>query len=145
MSTYFLHDGRNELGPFSIDNLKLQKLTPNTPIRHEGKNHWAPAEKIVDLKEHVFPRRLKQPKDIVPLMMERATEFRQRRPKKPILPFYYWLSLLAGFSICSVGKSEGKTESKIVSEGADKDLPVVMVAAPVQTPQTILVTAAAVD
>jgi hypothetical protein len=107
MNTYFIHDGRNELGPFSIDNLKKQKLTRNTPIRLEGKDNWGPAEKIGELKELVAPRKIKRPKDIVPVMIERATDFKQQHPKTAY-GFLLGVALVAGISIYSLGKEESK-------------------------------------
>ncbi|HVF81310.1 MAG TPA: DUF4339 domain-containing protein, partial [Flavisolibacter sp.] len=107
MSTYYLHDGRNEVGPFTIDTLKKQKLTRNTPIRQEGKNNWTPAEKISGLKEQVAPRKLKRPKDIVPVMMEKVTEFKQGRPKT-VRAILLCMTLIAGVSIYWLGKDAGK-------------------------------------
>lgn len=107
MSTYFLHDGRNEVGPFTIDSLKNQKLTRNTPIRLEGKNNWAPAEKLGELKELVAPRKIKRPKDIVPVMMERAVDFKQRRPKTAY-GILFCIAMVAGLSIYSIGKTINK-------------------------------------
>jgi hypothetical protein len=107
MSTYYLHDGRNEIGPFTIDTLKKQRLSRNTPIRLEGKNNWAPAEKIGELKEQVAPRKIKRPKDIFPVLMEKAVDFNYRRPKAASAVLLC-AALLAGISIYSVGKSAGK-------------------------------------
>lgn len=103
MNTYFLHDGRNEVGPFTIDSLKKQKLTRNTPIRLDGKNNWSPAEKINELKEQVAPRKIKRPKDIVPVMIELAVDFKERRPKTAYA-ILFCMAMLAGLSIYSIDK-----------------------------------------
>lgn len=110
MSTYYLHDGRNEIGPFSIDILKKQKLTRNTPVRQKDTNSWMPAEKLGELKEIVAPRKIRRPKDIVPVVMERVSEFKQKRPKT-LYACLFFLALIAGVSIYSIGKSSGKNFS----------------------------------
>jgi len=104
MITYFLHDGRNEIGPFTIDNLKNQKLTRNTPIRQEGKDSWAPAEKLAELKDIVAPKKIRRPKDIVPVMMERVIDFKKRKPKT-LYGILFCIALVAGVSIYSIQKS----------------------------------------
>ncbi|MDQ6610166.1 MAG: DUF4339 domain-containing protein [Bacteroidota bacterium] len=108
MNAYYLHDGRNELGPFTIDNLRKQKLTRNTPIRLEGKNNWAPAEKISGLKELVAPSKIRRPKDIVPAMVESITGFTQQRPKTAY-GILLCVALLAAISIYSVNKKVSKS------------------------------------
>ena len=115
MMTYFIHDGRNESGPFSIEILKRQKLTRNTPVREDGSDNWMPAEKIPGLKEMVAPRKIKRPKDIVPVMVEREAEFKQQRPKT-LYACLFCIALLAGISIYSLGKSADKGQTQIVQE-----------------------------
>lgn len=107
MSTYFIYDGRNELGPFTIPQLKNQDISRSTPLRANGTNKWMPADKIEDLRDTVAPRRIKRPKDIVPVVMERAAEFRQRRPKTAYA-ILLCVALLAGVSFYSLGKAVNK-------------------------------------
>lgn len=80
MSAYFLYDGKNELGPFSLADLHQQKLKRNTPIRLEGSNQWMPAEKVDGLKERVKPLRVRSAKDVVPVLAKTAGDLHQRKP-----------------------------------------------------------------
>lgn len=104
MTTYYVHDGRNELGPFTIDILKKQKLTRSTPVREEGTNNWMAAEKISGLKALVAPKKIQRPKDIVPAVAERVTEFKQKHPKTMYVGLFC-LAMMAGISIYSSGKA----------------------------------------
>ena len=104
MSTYYLHDGRNEIGPFTIDVLKKQKLTRNTPIRQIDTNSWMPAEKLGELNELVAPRKIKRPKDIVPVMVERVTNLHYRKPRV-LYGSLLGIALIAGISIYSIKKT----------------------------------------
>lgn len=80
MSAYFLYDGQNELGPFSLEHLQQQKLKRNTPIRLQGSNKWKPAEKVDGLKEAVRPTKIQSAKDVVPVLADRLTDLHQRKP-----------------------------------------------------------------
>src|SRR5215210_5677493 len=98
MSTYYIHDGRNEVGPFSIDLLKKQKLTRSTPIRQMGTDNWMPAEKLAPLKEVVVPRKIRRPQDIVPVVKERIADLRQRKPRL-LYGSLLFIALIAGVSL----------------------------------------------
>lgn len=118
MSTYYLHDGRNEIGPFTIDVLKKQKLNRSTPIRQKDSNSWMPAEKLSELKELVAPRKIKRPKDIVPVMRERITDMHYHRPKV-LYGSLLAIALVAGISIYSIRKSsiqKEKLEQPVIAE-----------------------------
>lgn len=111
MSTYYLHDGRNEIGPFTIDLLKKQRLTRNTPIRQRDTNSWMPAEKLTELKELVAPRKIKRPKDIVPVAMEHITYLHYRKPKT-LYGGLLMVALIAGVSIYSIRKTNSYKEEQ---------------------------------
>jgi len=111
MSTFYLYDGRNEVGPLTIEGLKNQRLTRNTPIRQRDSNSWFPAEKITELKEVVAPRKIRRPKDIVPAMIERVTDLNQRKPKT-LYGSLLCIALLLGVSIYSIGKTAEKIQPK---------------------------------
>jgi hypothetical protein len=104
MSTYYLHDGRNELGPFTLEELKKQVLTRNTPLRQKDTNNWLPAEKLTELKPLLVPKKIRRPKDIVPVVTERVIDLHQR---KPVILYGTALcaALLAGLSFYTVGRS----------------------------------------
>jgi hypothetical protein len=111
MSTYYLHDGRNEMGPFTIDVLKKQKLTRSTPVRQKDSNIWMPAEKLPALKELVAPRKIKRPKDIVPVLRERITDLHYRKPKA-LYGGLLAIALIAGISIYSIRKATALKEEQ---------------------------------
>lgn len=51
MKTYFLHDGKVQLGPFSLHELKLQNIKKDTPVWHEGMQDWTLARQVPELQE----------------------------------------------------------------------------------------------
>lgn len=51
---YFIHDGQSELGPFTLDELKAQKISPATHIWYEGLSGWMAIENIPELKQQLF-------------------------------------------------------------------------------------------
>lgn len=50
MKKYFLHSGTEQQGPFDIEELKLKKITKDTPIWHDGIPDWTTAGNIEELK-----------------------------------------------------------------------------------------------
>jgi hypothetical protein len=49
MKKYFLHNGIESSGPFDINELKVKKITKNTPVWFEGMENWSTAGKIEEL------------------------------------------------------------------------------------------------
>jgi hypothetical protein len=137
MSAYFIHDGRNESGPFSVNELLEKKLTRNTPIRLKDSNYWMPAEKLPVLKEKVVPRKIRRPKDIVPGMVERVSDLYYRKPHT-LYSILLGAALFAGISIYSVNKSEAQPVPK--EAAIAKTISVVKSAAVVQIQQPALQT-----
>ena len=120
MSAYYIHDGRNEIGPFTIDLLKKQKLTRNTPIRKLGTDHWMPAERLAPLKEMVVPRKIRRPKDILPAAKEHFQHLQQRKPVL-LYSIFLLIALVAGVSIYSVAK---KNTAAVALDPVVSSLPV---------------------
>lgn len=104
MSAYFLHDGRNERGPFTIEFLKKEKLTRNTPIRKKDSDNWMPAEKFHELKELVASKKIKHLKDILPVISEGYTHLRKNNPGL-LYGVMLALVLLASFSTYSIRRT----------------------------------------
>jgi hypothetical protein len=50
MKHYFIHDGHQQHGPFTLETIKTQGLTENTPVWHEGLTTWTPAGQIEELR-----------------------------------------------------------------------------------------------
>jgi hypothetical protein len=55
MKKYFLHNGKDQEGPFNIEELKTKNISRETPIWSEGHEEWTIAEKIEDLKSIFSP------------------------------------------------------------------------------------------
>lgn len=51
MKNYYLHNGTEQQGPFSLEDLKSKSITKKTSIWHEGLSEWTTADKIEELKE----------------------------------------------------------------------------------------------
>lgn len=49
MKQYFLHDGQNQLGPFSPEELKEKNITADTFVWKEGMSDWVKAKDIAEL------------------------------------------------------------------------------------------------
>jgi hypothetical protein len=121
MSAYFFHDGQNELGPFTIDVLKKQRLSRSTPIRLKDTNNWMPAEKLAPLRELVLPEKTKRQKAILSLAQEKFFYLKQRQPKV-LYAGLFCLPLLAGFAIFSDYRN--KNVIKVASAIALKPQPI---------------------
>lgn len=50
MRNYFLHNGIEQLGPFTIEELKIKGINSKTSIWYEGLENWTTADKIDELK-----------------------------------------------------------------------------------------------
>lgn len=51
MKKYFVHNGKEQQGPYSIDELRLKNLTAKTMIWFEGISNWTEAQFIPELKD----------------------------------------------------------------------------------------------
>jgi len=54
MKKYFLHNGKDQDGPYSLDDLKLKGLTAKTMVWFDGISTWTEAQFIPELKEFVI-------------------------------------------------------------------------------------------
>jgi len=52
MRKYYTHNGNEQLGPFSLAELKSRKITKNTPVWFEGLSDWVDASAIDELKDY---------------------------------------------------------------------------------------------
>lgn len=50
MEQYYLHNGKDQLGPYSIADLSSQGINSNTHVWKEGMNYWARAGELDELK-----------------------------------------------------------------------------------------------
>jgi len=51
MKKYFLHNGKTQEGPFSVDDLRRKGVTNKTMIWFDGIKDWTEAQHILELKE----------------------------------------------------------------------------------------------
>lgn len=49
MKKYFLHNGSESSGPFTLEELKAKRISKTTPIWFEGMEHWKTAGEIPEL------------------------------------------------------------------------------------------------
>lgn len=54
MVKYFWHNGLEQKGPFTLEELKTQPLEKNTPVWFEGKSEWTTAEQVPCLSQELF-------------------------------------------------------------------------------------------
>lgn len=54
MKTYFIHDGKEQLGPFTIEQLKTKGISRKTMIWFEGMDSWKEAQSIDELKDLIL-------------------------------------------------------------------------------------------
>jgi len=51
MKTYYIHNGQQQLGPFTFEQLKEQNIKPGTPVWYDGITTWTAAKEFTELKE----------------------------------------------------------------------------------------------
>jgi hypothetical protein len=53
MRVYFIHDGQQEVGPLSLEDLKAKSISSTTPIWYEGLSEWTTAIKVEEVKTYL--------------------------------------------------------------------------------------------
>ena len=56
MTHYFLKDGKTEIGPLTIEQLKSTLIDKNTPVWFAGLEEWTTVEQVYELKELFNPK-----------------------------------------------------------------------------------------
>ncbi len=85
MKKYYLHHKDEQLGPFSIEELKEKQIRGNTPIWYEGLSDWTTAEKVEDLKvlfKTPPPFESKQPPSPIQKLPTEKPAEKESKPKK---------------------------------------------------------------
>lgn len=103
MNTFYIYDGKNETGPFTVDELKQKGLTRTTPLRLKDTDNWLPAEKLPALKAFVVPPPIRKPQDVLP-----AIVYLHRRRPVVLYGVLLLLALLAGSWLYRPAKDTGK-------------------------------------
>src|SRR5947209_4501257 len=55
MKNYFVLNGQEESGPYTIDKIKSIRLSSNTLIRPQDSDNWTPADQIEELAKFIHP------------------------------------------------------------------------------------------
>ncbi len=71
---YFIHNGKENLVPFSLSELKTQNINVNTLIWNNTLTNWTPAKELSELSE-LFEKKLLVPP---PLKQEKANSTKQK-------------------------------------------------------------------
>lgn len=50
MKKYFLHNGKDQEGPFDINDLKVKNINADTPVWFEGISEWTTIKEVPELK-----------------------------------------------------------------------------------------------
>ncbi|RYY55960.1 MAG: DUF4339 domain-containing protein [Chitinophagaceae bacterium] len=53
MNAYFLHDGLNHSGPYSLQELQDKPIVPDTPVWTETIGDWSTAKELPELAAYV--------------------------------------------------------------------------------------------
>ncbi|HTD94717.1 MAG TPA: DUF4339 domain-containing protein [Chitinophagaceae bacterium] len=54
MKSYYLHQGDQQAGPYSINQLKKIHISPDTPVWTEGMTDWAQAQQVPEIRLALF-------------------------------------------------------------------------------------------
>jgi GYF domain 2 len=54
MKSYYLHQGDQQTGPYSINQLKKISISPDTPVWTEGMSDWAQAQQVPEIRLALF-------------------------------------------------------------------------------------------
>lgn len=135
MSTYFLHDGSNQKGPFSLDELIQQGIDKNTNVWKEGSPDWVKAEQLEELADHFR-------KTPPPLYKATPPEFVQEEEekKKSKLPLIIILvAIVAGIAGYFIWKQNNPTYEPDMPATGDTSFVPQQQAAPVRekTPEEL--------
>lgn len=87
MKKYYIHNGTEQVGPFTIEELKVNKINKTTPIWYDGLDIWTTAEQVEELQELLkssAPPPFGEPKKMPPPIQKPTKSFNsvQPEPKK---------------------------------------------------------------
>lgn len=118
MSTYFLHDGSNQKGPFTLEELIQQGIDKNTNVWKEGSPDWVKAGELDELSEHfrkVPPPLYKAEPPAFPLEEEEVK-------KKSKLPYIIVLiAIVAGIAGYFIWKHNNPTYEPDTPTGSESN------------------------
>jgi Na+-transporting methylmalonyl-CoA/oxaloacetate decarboxylase gamma subunit len=103
---YFLHNGQQQLGPFSFEELKIQKLVKQNMVWCEGMENWKPAGEVDELKvlfayvPPPLPKIVSTPPPIVPTFIPAIVA--EKKSKKKAIFIILVIILSSSLLIASV-------------------------------------------
>ena len=134
MTEFYFHDGQNEKGPITIEQLKLEALKKDTPVWHAGLENWTIAGEIDELKSLFVPKAAPPPLKVAATSAVQysirassvpADEHFANEPKKSFKTF---LLILAAIVVASLvvwlvyqNKSQSETLNEVQNKVADQE------------------------
>ena len=86
MLKYYIHNGIEQLGPFTLDQLKEKHLNQNSQVWHNGLKHWTPAQDLDELEGYVSDKIVPPPYVMYNLPVEDSEDaYVKKRPINLIL------------------------------------------------------------
>lgn len=127
MKKYFIHDGDEQVGPFTIAELKEKNISPKTHIWFEGMEDWKEASEIDELKD-IFKstpppfqkaNQQKQEKKSI----ESTSTLERESKKKNKTASYITIAVIAITSVLLIGfLIQKNTDSKIATALKEKEV-----------------------
>jgi len=119
MSNYFLHDGSNQKGPFTLEELIKQGIDKNSNVWKEGSPDWVKAGELEELSDHF--RKIPPP-----LYKAEPTAFPQEEEevkKKSKLPYIIVLiAIVAGIAGYFIWKQNNPTYEPDTPTGDESNI-----------------------
>jgi hypothetical protein len=103
MKSYFILDGQKASGPYTLDMIRSQLLSPKTLIRCQESAPWTPADQIEELAGYILPSQTLKEEDKTIALRKRSKNFLfKARPYELFIPFFIVMAL--GSITISMGK-----------------------------------------
>ncbi|MET0392818.1 MAG: DUF4339 domain-containing protein [Chitinophagaceae bacterium] len=99
MKNYYLYQGDQRQGPYSIDQLKEMQISPIVPVWTEGLATWTEAQQIPELQAALFAT----PPPYIPAYPGRGNEYESSATERVGFTMgRYWKGILAGLLVAAV-------------------------------------------
>jgi hypothetical protein len=93
MKKFYLHDGNTQKGPYDIDELRQQNISPQTPVWFNTLEDWTPAGQVQELKE-LF--------DSNPPPFRNTVSYKANHPPQPIKTTWIIALSIASFAFIAI-------------------------------------------
>src|SRR5438067_7823278 len=103
MKSYFILDGQEASGPYTLEMIRSQLLSPKTLIRCQESAPWIPADQVEELAGYILPSQTSNGGDKTIAVRKRSKNFLlTAKPYELCLPFFIVMAL--GSITISMGK-----------------------------------------